>query len=109
VNQPKWSLYLDDERTPKTLRGWIIARSVAEAKKLISERGFPDYISFDHDLGENSPTGYDFAKWIVNSSLDGLIQLPEAFAYNVHSANPIGAQNIDSILSSYLKFRAQTS
>jgi hypothetical protein len=46
------------------------------------------FISFDHDLGENVPTGHDFAKWLVECHLDGKHLFPETFSYAVHSANP---------------------
>jgi len=119
----KWSLFLDDIRNPKENRNWKIARSVEEAKKLIKEYGFPEYASLDHDLGflgeefkdesiqlvkpeefnENEPSGYEFAKWIVEQDLNGEINIPSTFEFNVHSANPIGAKNISSLLNNYLK------
>lgn len=98
-----WKLYLDDIRNPKA-KGWTIARSYDEAIVLILEKGFPDAISFDHDLGENAKTGKDLANWIVEYDLDtGLI--PKEFKYFVHSANPVGSKNIVSLLSSYLASR----
>ena len=51
------------------------------------------FISFDHDFGTTN-TGYDLAKRIVE---DGI---PLA-GYMVHSMNPVGAANIDQILSHY--------
>lgn len=105
----KWSLYLDDLRTPSTKIEWVIARSFEEARKLVLERGAPTVISFDHDLGDGVPDGYDFAKWIVESDLDGLIKLPEDFRYNVHSANPPGAANIESLMASYLRHKKANS
>lgn len=106
-----WNLYIDDERFPKDdSRTWVIARSVAEAIKLIEEHGCPIFISFDHDLGCHIdqtplPTGYDFAHWLVNSDLDGKIRLPEGFKFNVHSANPQGAANIQGLMDRYLRFK----
>lgn len=106
-----WSLYIDDERFPKdTSKNFVIARSMEEAIKLIETHGFPSYISFDHDLGcdeQQNPhsTGYDFAHWIVNSDMDGKIKIPEDFSFNVHSANPTGAANIQSLIANYLAFK----
>ena len=67
----KYAIFLDDIRMPplkffkKGLVG-IICRSVIDARYLIdSMREFPVFISFDHDLGEDCETGYDFAKWLV--------------------------------------------
>jgi hypothetical protein len=97
------ALYLDDIRNPTTNRDWHIARSVSEAIDFINANGMPSYISFDHDLGPYpEPTGYDFAKWIVNSCLDGDISLPEDFDFNVHSANPVGSNNITLLLDNFI-------
>lgn len=112
-------LFLDDIRfPPKKKNFWaalkslffkendnfVIARSVDEAVAIVTKNGFPDYISFDHDLGENSKTGHDFAKWLVNYDLDtGL--MPENFSYYIHSANPVGAENIKGLLDQYLEYK----
>lgn len=101
----KNSLYLDDERTPKTDRNWVIARAFDEALLYVEQNGIPEYISFDHDLGEEK-TGYDFAKWIVEQDLDGTYCIPANFAFNVHSANGPGAANIRGLLDSYLVAKA---
>lgn len=121
-----WLLFLDDERDPvlsidhdgyrrgvglPPLRGiilprpWMIARSVVEAEHHIRQRGAPGFIAFDHDLGEGKPTGYDFAKELVDRDLDGSLGLPRGFSYEVHSANPVGAANIRGLLDGYLAFR----
>lgn len=97
-------LYLDDIRNPKS-EGFIVVRSVEDAISFVKENGIPNYISFDHDLGDNVPSGYDFAKWLVEESLDGNLNFPEDFDFNVHSANPVGAKNIQSILENYLNFK----
>lgn len=99
-----WCLFLDDERIPKTKKDWIIARSYLEAINLIKSKGCPELISFDHDLGENVQTGYDLAKWIVEQDLEFNI-LPHNFNFFVHSANPVGRDNILSLLNGYLKFK----
>lgn len=96
----KYSLYLDDERTPKTKRKWVVVRNYNDFKSVITKRGLPDYISFDHDLGEEK-TGYDCAKWLVDYCMDNNKQLP---VFNVHSANTPGKENIQGILNSYNKF-----
>lgn len=103
----KWSLFIDDERFPKTVRNWKIARSLEEAWLLINEHGMPEHISFDHDLGVSGlsllPTGYDFAKSIGEALMDGRVSLPIGFSYDVHSANPVGAQNIRFYMDNLLK------
>lgn len=98
-------MYLDDERDPKTPGPWVIVRSVDNAIRHVVENGIPSYISFDHDLGEDVLTGYDFAKWLVDQELLGAHFFPENFEYNVHSANPVGAENIRAYLDGYFKQR----
>ena len=99
-------LYLDDIRIPKD-SSFEIVRSYKEAVAFVKERGAPDYISFDHDLGIEpgviEKTGYDFAKWLVEADMNKEIDIPIHFRFNVHSANPIGAKNIESYLKNYLK------
>jgi hypothetical protein len=101
--QLAWSLYLDDIRVPDTSRTWVIARSCGEAQTLVSRLGMPDFISFDHDLGDEVPTGYDFAHWLVECDLDKKYCFSKDFTYAVHSANPPGAANIRGLMDNYLK------
>lgn len=117
-------LFLDDERMPKDVTwvliggvgcwgaDWQIVRSLPEAIQWVKDNGFPDVISFDHDLGlmhyagdySDGNTGMDFAKWLVEYDLDtGL--MPENFSYTVHSKNPEGTKNIHSLMDNYLAFR----
>ena len=97
----QWKLFLDDLRTPPN-DGWEIARSYEEAINLISERGMPQRIAFDHDLGTGK-TGMDFAKWLVESLLDGGLRLPEGFTFSVHSDHPNGADNIRGLMTGILR------
>jgi len=104
TNTP-WKLYLDDLRTPSD-SSFVIARNMADAQKLIMTDGVPTFISFDHDLGIDEhgillPTGYDFAKWLVEMDMDGVIRLGENFDFIVHSQNPVGAENIRAYLNNY--------
>lgn len=96
-----YTLFLDDERMPPS-RGanWIIARSSHEAIHVVKKLGIPDFISFDHDLGHDD-TAMVFVKWLIEYDLDNNLIKPE-FAFTVHSANPVGAENIRSLMSSYL-------
>lgn len=91
---------MDDERNPVSPNEWKIARSFEEACRLFDEFGAPSFISFDHDLGQ-SLSGYDYAKWLVDKDQDQDF-LTEEFAYYVHSQNPIGKQNIEGLLDTYL-------
>jgi hypothetical protein len=102
-------LYLDDLRTPID-EIFTVVRSCDEATKFVLENGVPEFISFDHDLGADKngcllPSGYDFAKWLVNSDLDGTIQIPANFSFKVHSQNPVGAKNIRCLLENYFKHK----
>ena len=83
--------------------------------------GLPDAISFDHDLADEhytpeyfwddyeeskkfqewrgktyqEKTGMDCAKWLVDYCMDNKVELPKFY---VHSANPVGADNIRGLL-----------
>ena len=102
-------LYLDDVRDLPD-ESFDLARSYDEAVLFVKENGIPTFISFDHDLGvdENEkllPTGFDFAKWLVEMDMDNIYKFPENFSFNVHSANPVGKANIEGYLNNYLKSR----
>ena len=108
VSSPVLScLFLDDERfPPRDGRSWAVARNVPEAIDWVIDNGFPDYISFDHDLGEDALTGFDFANWLINLDLDHGT-MPDAFSFVVHSQNPVGAENIRNVINNYLNYRKQ--
>lgn len=95
-----YKLFLDDERDP-SYKDYdaVVARNYDEFVEFITHET-PNYISFDHDLGK-SKTGYDAAKWLIEYDLDNDI-LDRDFTFYVHSQNPIGKKNIESILTSYL-------
>ncbi len=102
------ALFLDDVLNPplddETIT-WAVVRSYDEATQYIEGLGkIPSFISFDHDLGDKVPSGYDFVKWLVDQHLDGKLLFPENFRYVVHSANPPGADNIKGLLDGFLKF-----
>jgi len=104
-----WKLYLDDLRTPVDAT-FVIVRTVNDAQKLIHLLGVPTFISFDHDLGMDDegkllPSGYDFAKWLVEMDMEGKLVFPENFGFIVHSQNPVGAKNIREHLRNYFSFR----
>jgi hypothetical protein len=92
-------IYLDDIRNPKS-EGWEIIRNFDDFVNLINEFGIPDEISFDHDLGENEKTGYDCAKWLCEYCWTNGIPIP---TWNVHSANPVGRDNIVQLIQNYEK------
>lgn len=88
-------LYLDDLRPiPEDFIG---LRTYTEFIHHITEKGLPDFISFDHDLGLEE-SGYDCALWLVDYCLDNKLALPDFY---VHSQNPVGKQNIISLLINF--------
>ena len=100
-------MFIDDERFPVGT-GWIVVRSYKSAIAWIERYGFPSFISFDHDLGLESLTGYDIAKWIVEYDLDHDV-IDKRFQFYVHSQNPIGKMNIENLLNSYLNKKFENS
>lgn len=104
-----WNLFLDDIRNPAhgNANGdtYTIARSTADAKDMVEEMGVPKHISFDHDLGGND-TAMEFVKWMIERDISNQgNSIPDNFTFIVHSANPVGALNIQSLLNNYLNFK----
>lgn len=99
-------LYIDDIRFPKTEKDWHIVRNYNSAISFMEQFGCPTKeVSFDHDLGDaDSKTGYDIAKWMIEKDLDmnGTF-IPNTLSINVHSANSVGAKNIEALFQSYFK------
>lgn len=110
-------LFLDDIRqSPDDT--WTIARSYDTAVSIVESHGFPDIVSFDHDLGDDEKTGATFARFLVDLDLDKgvmpgrapsepLAVMPAGFAYMVHSANPVGRDNIVGLLDRYMRWKAE--
>lgn len=103
----KTLLWVDDTRNPME-DDWmnfspigrnckvIWAQSYQEAINFL-EKEWPDAICLDHDLGEEK-SGYDIAKYIVDRCIDEGKKLPE---FASQSANPVGRENIITLLSNY--------
>jgi hypothetical protein len=101
-----YNLFIDDERFPADNgKDWIIARTLDDVKEIVEQRGLPLEISWDHDLGENQPTGFDIAKWMVDQELADLHRFPDGFSFYVHSQNPIGKANIENYFFNYFRVR----
>lgn len=118
-----YRLFLDDERQVRDVKWislppgpWIIARDYEMFVNTISRLGVPGFVTFDHDLGPAAyaaaitaqtkginyaslpeKTGYHCARWLVEHCLEHGIKIPD---YEVHSMNPIGAENIRSVMES---------
>lgn len=126
-------LWLDDLRNPYIdLEGrvpkvdgvveWVL--NYEQFVQWVEKFGLPHAISFDHDLADEhytpseywhdyevskayqdaqdyqEKTGMDCAKWLVDYCMDNDEKLPNFY---VHSANPVGADNIRGILENYIK------
>ncbi len=82
---------------------WTTARSFHEAVTKLELIEF-DLVSFDHDIasfyGHKEMTGYDIALWLAGRKNDGHT-IPSD--YQIHSANPVGRNNIQSVIDRYLK------
>jgi len=50
-------------------------------------------------LGDNEQSGKEIANYIANTLLDKIYTIPEDFTFNVHSANPVGSENITGTLT----------
>jgi hypothetical protein len=101
-----YRLFIDDERDPSVVN-WgsasdvKIARTVDEAIALVEHHGLPVAISFDHDLGDDTPPTMDFMWYLINSHLDGKLDLRGVASVMVHSANPIGAENLVALWNGF--------
>ena len=118
-----WNLFLDDERelddvtwAPWQVRekyrneAWVICRNWSQVAAMIMSFGsYPTFISFDHDLGEFTPNGYDILRYLIDDAMnhpdDPAMQFPKDFAFYVHSQNPVGKANIEAYLNNYLKHK----
>lgn len=121
----KYNIFLDDVRVPTDVT-WVdvpidqhysVVRNYKEFVDLITLRGVPKFVCYDHDLADchyghglnndkipydsyKEKTGLDCAKWLVSYCIEKNIKHPP---YVVHSLNPIGKQNIESCINSYNK------
>lgn len=105
-----YNLFLDDIRTiemvykDKTEKDFVVVRTCQDFIETIKQKGLPEFISFDNDLGldengEVAPDGYAAAKWLVYESGLDIRNLQ----FSVHSANPVAKQQIQSLLENYIK------
>lgn len=107
-----WRIWLDDTRDPRD-HGWDVYTNVLWVKKAkdamalirlavdyqaVNNDACIEFISFDHDLGEDL-TGYDVAKVIESHCAYGELKINRDM-WAVHSANPVGRRNIKSAMQS---------
>ena len=121
----KYNIFLDDLRIPTDVtwanipadQHYSLVRNYKEFVDLITLRGVPKFVCYDHDLADihdghglnnddipydsyKEKTGLDCSKWLVGYCFAKKIKHPP---YVVHSLNPIGKQNIESYINSYNK------
>ena len=97
-----WNLFLDDERDPVDHEHWVVARSSDAAIQQCLIRGeFPAEIAFDHDLG-GADTSMYFIHWMIAIHYEGDMHMTQPIRYTVHSQNPIGADNIRSLMEGWI-------
>ncbi len=113
MEHDSWKLWLDDQccdpetpnRAPPVDGGFTHASTSGEAiafTEVLAQRP-PDFMDLDHDLGGDD-TAMVYLKWLEEwTSINFPTYIPE---YNVHSANPVGRDNIISYLESWRKSRS---
>jgi hypothetical protein len=87
-------LFLDDLRACPD--GYTLCRTAEEAIALL-KTGDVTEISFDHDLGTDPVDGETVAKFIEEAVYFQKIPMPE---WTIHSANPVGRQEISLAMTS---------
>ena len=105
-------LFLDDERTPEQVIGWMTNRE-PDLVHLYSEKdwsvvtsfyafcdwvranGVPDVVSFDHDLGGiKELTGFECAKWLKLYCRTTGVEYPKIL---IHTMNPVSGTRIRGV------------
>ena len=98
-----WKLWLDDQLADPDCPirhvpdGFIGAANVDEAIALVKENGIPEFMDLDHDLADGKDA-MTFLHWLADEYWTEDDSIPD---FSVHSANPIGKQNIESFMKSW--------
>jgi len=96
--------FIDDLRDPKGNFD-VILRSTESAIEYMERNGCPGFISFDFDLGGDD-RAINIVKWMIDKDLDTDGEfIPDDFGYNIHSANPVGSDMLNSYLKGYLRHK----
>ena len=96
--QRDWRDYNEDTQHGSRMKKWVV---------FVNQHLY-DYINLKHMLFckiLKLECGYDIAKWLLEMDITGKYLIPDDFEFNVHSANPIGKENIEIYWNNYLKFR----
>ena len=101
-------IYLDDERqTPEGFdkRVYTASEAIDAIERAAENCGGVDLLSLDHDLGnDDDGTGYTVITWIEEQAHNGdWHKVPRAF--NVHSANPVGANRMWQVITNIGRMR----
>lgn len=104
-----YKLFLDDVRDAP--EGWILCRTVGQAKQQIRDWGLPSTLSFDHDLGYNpvsgnNETSMELMHWIIGKDQKNVFDVSN-MKIKIHSANPVGRKNLMGLWDSYMKFKKE--
>lgn len=97
-------LWIDDLRLPPD-DNWLWAKSSKEALSLLGEHPEIGYIAFDFDLGE-SDTAMPVLLKIKEDAVYGRREPPR---WNAHTANPVGRNHIETIMSKAMDYWAKHS
>lgn len=129
MKDTKTLLWLDDIRNP--FKGdWIAnfapdflndgeivwVKTCEDFITWINDNGLPTKVAFDHDLADvaynesgsvnmkdsswREMTGFDAAKFVTEYCMDNDVELP---LWTVQSSNPVGADNINGLLLSFMR------
>lgn len=104
-----YDLFLDDERFPayQSNSEIVICRNADEFREVIKNKGWPNQIHLDHDLGEGED-GSDVMKWMYGYVMDKVEEgesVPD-MKFFIHSQNPIGRKSMEGYIQDidrYLK------
>jgi len=135
-NNKCYNLFLDDVRMPTDAfsytrnkmyyeNEWIIVRDYDSFVNTIKSNGLPEWLSFDHDLGDSAyiewldntsnngiinynnikeKTGLDCVKWTVDYCIENNFSFPN---YLLHTQNPVGKENMKKYIQNFIIFQSQ--
>lgn len=97
-----WNLLIDDIRDTMDVAlspMWLgmdirVARTCDDAIRFIETHGLPERISFDHDLGPDTPPATHIMWHLINGHLDEKWDCGTIKEVQVHSVNTPGAENL---------------
>lgn len=88
-------LFVDDERSAP--KDWTLAKDAETAIRLIA-RHSPTDISLDHDAGNGT---FEPVAFFIGEKYNNDTFWADELEVTIHSANPIGAKHLKTILEEY--------